>query len=89
MAVRALITKVHEPEIQGEALLVAWRHVFYGSNVPTAWDGGTGSILITSGMTASDIKSAIKTAIQADCTALGYGALARAPQHIDEVFHNL
>jgi GH24 family phage-related lysozyme (muramidase) len=88
MAVRALIQNT-TAETEGENIHLRWRHIFYGTSVPGTVDSGLGEVLVTPGMTVTQVKAAIKAAIQADCTALGYGTLQRTPQHVDEVFHNL
>jgi hypothetical protein len=88
MAVRALITRT-EANPEGENVRLRWLHIFYGTSVPGGTDAGPGELLVTPGMTVTQIKSAIKTVIQDDSTRLGYGALQRVPQHADEVFHNL
>ena len=87
MAIRALITGT-DAQIQGDNLRLTWLHIFYGSPLP-APDAGPGELIVTPGMTTNQIKTGIKAVIQDDATRLGYGMLARAPQHVDEVFHNL
>lgn len=87
MAVRALIQDTRA-EIEGENIRLNWRHIFYGPELATP-DSSLGSVLVTPAMTATQVKTQIKNAIQADATALGYGTLQRVPQHVDEVFHNL
>lgn len=88
MAVRALITRVDDVEIQGESLLIKWHYLFYGSSVPTP-DSKIGELLVAPGTAPSEIKAQIKNIIQSQATALNYGTLARPPQHVDEIFHNL
>lgn len=87
MAIRALI-QTTRAEIEGENIRLKWVHIFYGPELATP-DAGPGTVLVTPGMTPIQIKTAIKNVIQADATALNYGTLQRAPQHVDEVFHNL
>lgn len=68
---RALIgSRTHE--IDGEGLALTWTVLFYGADVPNGADSTICRATLTAAMTPAQIRDALRAAIAAEASRLGY-----------------